>query len=209
MRIKCIEENSVRYDVLGNDRARIDPIRNWNLDLDDLEDPDTAPEAPDDVLGGDDEEELAEIDRSSDFLPELQTYKNFILGLPAYDWLLGSIQRVLNFSVPTNSENNIRDLLLTFLPKARRVSRKEKPPRLNLTFTIEWDPCLFLQEQGYLESPERAIERTITITGSENDAEAATTAQYLSQTWPSSGIYLLRLLKSVVQDVSKIPYLRM
>lgn len=206
MRDKIIEENSVRSDVLGNNRVRMDPVRNWVLDLDNLEDPNTAPNAPDDVVRDDHYEGLDEADRATDSLPELPAYKKFISGLPAYKWLLESIQKVLNFSIPVKSETNIRDAILHFLPRVQRVSRKEAPPRHNLTFTVEWDPCVFLQEQGYPESPERAVEGAITITGSEMDAEAATTAQYLSETWPSSGIYLLHVVKRVVRDVSNIPY---
>lgn len=52
------------------------------------------------------------------------------------------------------------------------------------------------------------MERAITITGSETDAQAATTAQYLSQTWPSSGIHLLHVVKRVVQDTRTVPYPR-
>ncbi|OGM45005.1 hypothetical protein ABOM_005741 [Aspergillus bombycis] len=49
------------------------------------------------------------------------------------------------------------------------------------------------------ESADDAIERAITITGSIKDAQAMATVQYLCQTWPSTGIHLLRLVKDVVR----------
>jgi hypothetical protein len=172
-----------------------------------LEDPNTAlNEKPDDFVDDSQFEEFDDTDLTADSLPELSLYKDFISKLPAYKWLLESVQNVLYMDVPGDVQTNIRQAVLDCLPRSQVVSRGALPERFSLTFTADWDPCAFLQEQEYMESPDKAVERAITITGSKIDAQAATTTQYLSQTWPSSGSHLLHIVKQVVRDISNIPY---
>ncbi|KAL6904704.1 hypothetical protein GGI43DRAFT_287411 [Trichoderma evansii] len=202
MRDNYITETRVRSDFL-----RFDPISNWHLDIDILEDPNTAPnEKPDDVMDDNHYDDLDEADRAIDSLPELSAYRDFISKHPAYEWLLQSIQKELYMGMPGNIQTNIRETILGYLPRPQRVSRREAPERHILTFTADWDPGSFLQEQEYVESPERAVERAITITGSKIDAQAATTTQYLNQTWPSSGIHLLHVVKRVMCDTNNMPF---
>ncbi|KAH8129832.1 hypothetical protein LI328DRAFT_153386 [Trichoderma asperelloides] len=208
MREKYTLENNVRSDILGDNTAGMDLgdlISNWDLNTDLLQDPNTAlSEKPDDVMDDSHYDNLDEADRATDSLPELSAYRDFISKHPAYEWLLQSIQRELFMSASGNVQTNIRETILGYLPKAYRVSRREAPKRYILTFTADWDLALFLQDQEYRESPERSIERAITITGSKIDAQAATTLQYLSQTWPSYGVYLLHIVKHVVRDTHNI-----
>ncbi|KAK9444429.1 Pfs domain protein [Metarhizium brunneum] len=212
MRDKYNEENGLRSDVFGNNVATIDPgdlVRRWCVDTDTLEDPNTAPnEIPEDIIDYSHYEDLDEANPAAYSLPELSIYKDFISKLPEYKWLLERIQEALYMDDTGNVQTNIRDAILQFLPRSKRISRGVAPQTHNLTFTADWDPCEFLQQQEYLDRPERALERAITITGSETDAQAATTTHYLSQTWPSSGVYLLQVLKRVVQDTCTIPYPR-
>lgn len=208
MRENYTLENNVRSDILGDNTAGMDLgdlISNWDLNTDLLQDPNTAlSEKPDDVMDDSHYDNLDEADRATDSLPELSAYRDFISKHPAYEWLLQSIQRELYMGASGNVQTNIRETILGYLPKAYRVSRREAPKRYILTFTADWDLALFLQDQEYRESPERSIERAITITGSKIDAQAATTLQYLSQTWPSYGVYLLHIVKHVVRDTHNI-----
>lgn len=202
MRDNYITETRVRSDVLD-----FDPVSNWHLDTGIMEDPNIAHnEKPDDVMDDGHYDDLDEADRATDSLPELSTYRDFISKHPAYEWLLQSIQKELYMGMPGHIQTAIRETILGYLPRAQRVSRRETPKRYVLTFTADWDPCSFLQEQEYTESPERAVERAITITGSKIDAQAATTTQYLGQTWPSSGIHLLHVVKRVVCDTNNISF---
>ncbi|UKZ90800.1 uncharacterized protein TrAFT101_005797 [Trichoderma asperellum] len=204
MRNSYIRENTVRADGLEYNTAMMDLgdlISNWDLNTNLLQDPNNAlNKKPDDVMDDSHYHNLDEADGATDSLPELSAYRDFISKHPAYEWLLQSIQRELYMDVSGNVQTNIRETILGYLPKAHRVGRREAPKRYILTFTVDWDLALFLREQEYRESPERAVERAITITGSKFDAQAATTLQYLSQTWSSYGVCLLRIVKHVVCD---------
>lgn len=184
-----------------------DRINNWSLDMDNLEDPNTAlnedPEKSiDNALDndyGEDLEAANQADEDIESLPEVSIYTKFLLELPVYKWLLDNIRKSIYMDVPGSVQARIGTSILKFIAEPQKVSRRVRPQKYNFKFTVDWDPCLFLYKQEYLERPEIALERALTITGSETNAQAATTMQYLSQTWPSSGIYLLGLLKLVVQ----------
>lgn len=210
MKNTYLEENGKRPDIIGGNSESSnyrDRVQNWFPDVDNLEDPNTAlNEDPDDITDNDDDEDPEEANRAVDSFPEIIVYKKFLSEHPVYKWLLDNIRRVLYMEVPGNVQTHIRQSILQHLPEETKVSRAAMPQRHNFTFTVDWDPCLFVLRQGYLERPEVAIGRTITITGSETDAQATTVMQYLLQTWPSSGMHLLDLLKVVVQDDCTIPY---
>lgn len=202
MKDNYISETTVRSEVVD-----FDPISNWHPDTDTFEDPNTAlNEKPDDIMDDSLYDDLDEADRATDSLPELSAYRDFISKHPAYEWLLQSIQKELNMSMPGDIQIAIRETILGYLPNAQRISRRDIPKRYILTFTTDWDPGSFLQEQKYTESLERAVERAITITGSKIDAQAVTTTQYLNQTWPSSGIHLLHVVKRAARDTNNMPF---
>lgn len=68
---------------------------------------------------------------------------------------------------------------------------------------VSWDPVAFLREEEYIEKPEDAIERAITLTGSTVSAQALTCGGYLRQTWPSTRDQILDLIKSLVAGKSR------
>ena len=51
-------------------------------------------------------------------------------------------------------------------------------------------------------SPAEALPKVITITGDANNAQAATSTQYVTQTWPLSGPPVLLLLQKLLSDSS-------
>jgi hypothetical protein len=153
MRARFVEENNTRSDVLGNDTARSDledPVSNWSLDIETLEDPNTAlNEKPDDFVDDSQFEEFDDTDLTADSLPELSLYKDFISKLPAYKWLLESVQNVLYMDVPGDVQTNIRQAVLDCLPRSQVVSRGALPERFSLTFTADWDPCALLAQSTH------------------------------------------------------------
>lgn len=151
-------------------------------------------------------EEPEATDESVSYLPELDIYKKFISTLPAYSWLVESVRAAVYLGAPGDTQLSIRDAFLNSVPNYRIVSRKDKPPKHSIIFVMDWNPSAFFQEQQYEMALESAMERALTITGSEEYAQAATTAQYLSQTWPTSGIHLLHIVKRAVQNAPKIPF---
>jgi hypothetical protein len=188
-----------------------DLMNNWLLHLEDSKDQsDPVNGWPEDTFEDDAFDDNFDEDHELYDLPGLTAYKEFISRTPAYEWLLQSIRRELILNVAeANVQANIRQTFLDCLQTSHRVSRKESPDTHRMTFTLEWDPRSFLRGQEYSDSAEGAVGRVITIIGSNNDAQATTTAQYLSQTWPSTGIHLLGLVKKVVRGESNGPYMCM
>ncbi|UKZ80339.1 hypothetical protein TrVFT333_008097 [Trichoderma virens FT-333] len=214
MKDAYLEENNKRPDIINNSKESAtykDRVENWCLDMGNLEDPNEALSEDTSILMDDEldcyyDEDFDEANRAVDPFPEISVYKKFLSELPVYKWLLSNIHRVLSMDIPGDVQINIRQSILQHLSEPQRVSRGQMPQRYNFKFIVDWDPCLFLREQGYLERPEIAVARAITITGSETDTQATTTTQYLNQMWPSSGVHLLDLLKVVVQDTCTLPY---
>lgn len=129
----------------------------------------------------------------------LQQYRDFIVGNPAYTWLLARLERELLLTpAEPNHMQAISDTILNRLSHGafRILSRAKGPHLCDMTFIVDWNPLVFLQEQEY---DEEAFERAITLTGTGSDAQALTTAQYLSQTWPLVGEEMLSILKRIVR----------
>lgn len=131
--------------------------------------------------------------------PNATPYRNFIAKSPAYSWLIASLQREATV-VRANPDimENISNKILDALPSDRKVSRKASSQEHKATFEVDWDPLAFVKEQQYTESPDIALQRAITLIGSANDAQAVTTENYLSQTWPATGKQIMRLVMDVV-----------
>ncbi|KAF2187664.1 hypothetical protein K469DRAFT_104019 [Zopfia rhizophila CBS 207.26] len=133
---------------------------------------------------------------------DLPRYRDFIVRNPAYTWLLARLERELLLApAEPNHMQAISDTILNGLSHGafQNLSYEKGPHLCDMTFIVDWNPLAFLQEQEYDEKPEVAFERAITLTGTGSDAQALTTAQYLSQTWPLVGDEMLSPLKRVVR----------
>lgn len=92
---------------------------------------------------------------------------------------------------------DIKEKVLSAFPKPR-ISRKAPLQAYEAAFELDWDPLSFVQEQQYTETPGEALKRAITLTGTGSDAQAVTTIEYLSQTWPTTGAHIMRLVTDVI-----------
>jgi hypothetical protein len=70
-----------------------------------------------------------------------------------------------------------------------------------MTYTVEWDPLAFVQEQDYGETPGIAIQDAIVLIGANTRTQAMTCIEYLQQTWPSIGVTI-----ELIQNVLRPPY---
>ena len=82
----------------------------------------------------------------------------------------------------------------------RRFRRKKPLEDLKALFELEWDLRNFFQQQKYKIKASEALPKIITLTGSDTDVQALTCAEYLSQTWPSTGAKMMELLQSVLDS---------
>lgn len=176
----------------------------WNKHLEEQQDP--IPHSPsisepaiDNTHIQEKLEEHAEQDEESN-MPELSAYKSFISNVASYEWLLSSLRREL-FLAPAkpNIMKTIREKIITSMPSSHRLSRRSSAEAYIVTYVIQWNPLDFLDEQGYEQEPGEAIKGVITLTGSSEDAQALSCAQYLCQTWPSTGGHILQLIMDVVR----------
>ncbi|KAF3905765.1 hypothetical protein AA313_de0203376 [Arthrobotrys entomopaga] len=146
-------------------------------------------------LEQEDEDEDLELDQST------LAYRDFIFKTPAFEWLVASLRRdVLLETTEPNSMETIRKEIIRSLPSSRRVSKMKSAEAFKVIYMTGWDPFLFLTEQQYKdEDGPEAIMRAITLTGSTDDAQALTCAQYIRQTWPLNGKHIVWLINDVVR----------
>jgi hypothetical protein len=133
-------------------------------------------------------------------MPGLQKYRECVLETPAYDWLIGDIQRhcLLEPSSP-DVMADIGSAILKGLPSQLRFSRRESVPSYKMTYTLDWDLVSFLEYQEYNKDNAEALPLVITLTGSREAAQALTCSQYLYQTWPASAGETLNLLQALLK----------
>lgn len=133
-------------------------------------------------------------------MPGLQKYRECVLENPAYDWLLGDIQRhCLLEPLNPNIMADISSAILRKLPSQLCFSRLDPVPSYKMTYTLDWDLVSFLEDQEYCEGNAKSLPLVITLTGSHEAAQALTCSQYLHQTWPFSGGNMLKLLQGLLK----------
>jgi hypothetical protein len=132
-------------------------------------------------------------------------YRDLILQSPEYGWLVASLQRELTLTrAQPDVMEDIARKILSCLPSSHKVSRKTPSNEYRATFELDWDPLSFVKEQRYAETVEEVLERAITLTGTSNDAQALSTREYLSQTWPATGKYVMGLVTEVVCTTGRL-----
>jgi hypothetical protein len=135
--------------------------------------------------------------------PDSDLYHDFIVKSPAYSWLVASLQREATLTRATpDLMGDIGDKILSVLPSIHKVSRRAPSMECKATFELDWDPLSFVKEQQYVEKADEALKRAITLTGSTNDAQALTTSEYLTQTWPATGKFVMQLVVDVVRNTT-------
>ncbi|CAG8962109.1 hypothetical protein HYFRA_00005152 [Hymenoscyphus fraxineus] len=140
-------------------------------------------------------------------MSDAERYVETIQKAPGYEWLISTIRTEVNITrADPDIMNNLRHQILSSLPQPRGVSRKASSQEYQVTFVIDWDPLSFVKEQEYTESPDIALGRAITYTGCVNDAQAAITAVYLSQIWPTTGKMVMEFVMEVVRHAHHAPH---
>lgn len=125
-------------------------------------------------------------------------YHNLI-NSQAFRWLLTRLWRQVHLAT-TEPDNLsiIKQMILGHFPTSGKISKYEPVQAYTAVFDVDWDPRAFINEQQYRKCADEAIATAVTITGSSNCAQATTTTEYLDQTWPISGAWILHVLEDVV-----------
>lgn len=122
-------------------------------------------------------------------LPNIVEYEKFVKESSAYQWLLSMIKRSCLLRIPGQLDamagirGSISEVVFSE-PTFRRVSRETNPPVIEMSITLDWDLRDFVKDQEYGVRAEEALDRAICLTGTWQEAQAMTPANYLKQTWP-------------------------
>ncbi|KAL7784115.1 hypothetical protein V8C37DRAFT_363567 [Trichoderma ceciliae] len=139
----------------------------------------------------------------------LLAYREFFANSKAYEWLLTRLRREFNLApTESNTIQEVRSKIISSLPSVHRISRRASPQSYRAVFKLDWDILEFFESQKYSKQPEEVFEGVITLTGSCLDAQAATCAQYIQQTWPLTGGVAIELIKEVLRSAERCSYQR-
>lgn len=145
----------------------------------------------------------ATFEQENNPIPEHGFDRDSMAETPAYKWLVTSLQREAKLTrAEPDLMEEIKREILDALPSSHKVSRNYSSREYKMQFTLGWNPIMFIQEQRYTEDPDIALETAITLTGSSNNAQALTTREYLTQTWPATGHHIMKLVNDVIRDIA-------
>lgn len=139
---------------------------------------------------------------------QLPEYEKFIQQSVAYkDWLLSNIRKIGRLE-PGNPDlmldigSQVRSQLRAF-NLLSKMSHRRPQSLIKMTFNLDWDPAHFIRDQdahgpGFNVLLDN-LEKVVCLTGSWNNAQAATVLKYMDQTWPGTGKYIITLLKDLIR----------
>ncbi|KAF5678711.1 nucleoside phosphorylase [Fusarium heterosporum] len=145
------------------------------------------------------QEEVEEEEVNGEMEAWLAAYREFAPSTDAYSWLQIQLQREFNFTTGLSAIRAIRDRILSSMPYPTRVSKNVSARSYSARFELDWNPFEFFRTQAYSSPPDQVLSKVITITGMSCDAQAMTSAEYLNQTWPTTGNSMIQLLQEVLQ----------
>lgn len=176
----------------------IEKVKNWQAE-NPTGNPETFQELPDDREHWDESSEPGTDEDVDELSSDFDKYREVIKKTPAHDWLLEKLRKELLLdTTKSTSMKEINGAIIDSLPQHPRINKRRNADAYRSIFTIDWDPIKYHKEQRFKETLDQALERAITLTGSLNDAQALTTAQYLSQIWPTTGMHILTVVKDVL-----------
>ncbi|KAF7541960.1 hypothetical protein G7Z17_g11861 [Cylindrodendrum hubeiense] len=119
-----------------------------------------------------------------EILSQLPDYEEFIRESDAYQWLLTKIRQhgLLTFEGPNamlEIGTKIRNQLRAHEP-LRKMSSRKPPSLVKMTFNIDWNPVRFMNEAGFPHPLEETLPGVLCLTGSWNEAQAATSPSLCS-----------------------------
>ncbi|SCV49114.1 uncharacterized protein FFB14_10716 [Fusarium fujikuroi] len=155
------------------------------------------------IVEGLDNLELVEAEEEDEYEEAdiwVAAYRDFAPGTEAYSWLMTQLQRHMDSALeePTAIQL-IRDQVLSSVPSPHRISRSVSSESCSVLFDLDWDILEFFDSQEYSKPPNQVLPALITVTGSPSDAQASNCAQFLEQTWPTTGGMILRLIRDLVR----------
>ena len=156
----------------------------------------TAGESHEDVgLDGEEPEEVV--------LPDKFGYRHVLFNSEAYKAVLARMTRQVSLTSLTESDAmvQVRSFILNALPSQLHVSRRLESKVFTAMLRVPWHPAEFIRQQfpDSETGPDDLLGRVITLTGHMSNAQALPCSDYLQQTWPESGSYILTAMAEAIR----------
>lgn len=127
---------------------------------------------------------------------DAQNYERLIAATLAYQWLIASLRnKSLLTAASDNVVGHIRAEVCKHVVKSVHLSKLAPTILTEAHFEMDWDFEIFDDVKDG-----RVMDSILTVTGSEQEAQAMTCAQYIQQTWPTNGMFLWQLLKDALRN---------
>jgi hypothetical protein len=154
------------------------------------------------VLGDSSEGMLQDVEQQS--LTCLADYKVFVESSESYRWLVSRIWQHgrLSYGDPdTKSEIsiNLRERLRTH-ESLQKMSHQRPLSKVLVEFILQWHPKDHVEEQGQDYPLSSTLDNILCLTGSWDEAQAMTAADYMRQTWPNTGEAVISLFKLLLTN---------
>jgi hypothetical protein len=143
---------------------------------------------------------------------EQQVYDSFICGSNAYRWLLSNLRgRGVLSAPPSDAMTEIKAEMMRSFPQRiiKELRRQEPMPTVVMRFHLNWNPKAYFDDLGISSFSLDIWEHILCLTGSWVDAQATTVAEYVRQTWPTTGDVLLTFLYELLCTPERVIHLSM
>jgi hypothetical protein len=158
---------------------------------------------PDQVL---EDEEHISLGLQDHILSNFSKHQDFLKQSKEYQWLLGKIRAVAMLSQRDNNVlADIKKKMNAAFDRTKHKGLQGHAPVYAASFKVALKLQAFL-DLYYEEDACQDIGNVITLTGSAVDAQAVTCKQYMTQTWPISGVDTLRALERSLANKSADSY---
>lgn len=136
-----------------------------------------------------------------ELVPRLKSYESFVPKSDAYRWLLSRLNAEQHLSYPTPSvKSHITSKVLETLRSQethRKISRRKPTPVVRMFFYINWALIEYIDHLGLTPST-NLWDEIMCLTGSSDKAQLITVADYLRQTWPTTGEHIGKFLIELI-----------
>lgn len=157
--------------------------------------PDITPDPPEDI---------AEL-KDDVYMENFMEAEEFAFSSKQYEWLR---RRICNTILLTRGENTTIEMIADKIRSSLdhvTADKRAFAPIYRAVFDIAWDPRGFIAEKHYQIPADQVIGAIITLNGVFPNAQAATCAQYMCQTWPETGTEILEAVKDAIAQSSTQP----
>jgi len=120
-------------------------------------------------------------------------------------WLLASLRTDVALAQANSNIDcmaDIRSTTLNSINISKEITRRSPGQTFKILVDIDWDCFRFIQE-SYSDGKIDAVDKTLTITGSAEDAQCLPSAEYIAQTWPGTQQAFLSAVKALLGSPSR------